>query len=138
MLSTRNALTNDKTLFQAISIGAYSDVINIFQGYDYAVDKSESFQDAFLSVLEGSTNTFLTIMKTLNGKEYRDYVVSARSLLKSTDYQWLYSLIVSNFNKPIDYNSITDTIGSLIIENYAQYVPSGYTDAIVTVPRTDI
>lgn len=137
LMDTRNSITDDQTLYRAIAMGGYQDIINLVNGYDYAVEKTNAFEEKFLSVIQGATQAFLNTYKQVNGKEYSDYVTSSKTILNSTDYSWIWSLVVNNYNKPIAYDMIVSNISNLFITNYKLFIPSGYSAPIESVPRGD-
>lgn len=137
MIVTRNAIIDDRVLYNAISMGATQDIVNLLKGYDYGINKTLAFENMFLTTVNTATQLYLDIYNSVNGKEYRDYVVSAKTLLKSKGFDWLYQPLVKNYNKPIDYDMLVVNISSLFIENYKLYIPKGFEAAIRKIPRTD-
>lgn len=137
LMNTRNSITNDQNLYRAIAMGGYQDIINLVNGYDYAVEKTNAFEAKFLNVIDGATQAFLNTYKQVNGKEYSDYITSSKTILNSTDYSWIWPLVVNNYNKPIAYDMIVSNISNLFITNYKLFIPSGYSAPIESVPRGD-
>lgn len=134
---TKDSVTNNKTLYETIVNGAADDLKGLFVGNEYSVNKIQAFEDKFLSVLSDAIQTYLKTYEQVNGNVRKDYAINARAILNETDYPWLFGAIMNNFNKPLDYDGITDVVSDLFLKNCLDFVPEGYETPIAGLPDED-
>lgn len=126
---TKDSINNNQRLFESIVANASDDLKAMFFGDDYAITKVEKFEEIYTSYLSESLATLEGLYSTINGKDRKDYAMTAQVVLKNQP--GLFPIIMQYYGKGIDYDTVIDKINQSFLKISKSLVPAEYKKEII-------
>lgn len=125
---TKDSITKNEALFGTVVSGGVDDLKGMFAGDTYAIDKINEFEKVHLTYLRTSIDFITALFEAHKGKDRKDFVQAVQVVLNKEGIakKILFGLVMSYYEKGIDYETIVEKLNVCFIKNWRSFVPEAY------------
>lgn len=123
---TKDSITSNENLFNAVIAGSSDDLKSMFFGDEWATTKIEVFEEVHINELQKQLALLMQVYTELkdSGCDRKDFALQGQVKLK--DYPQLFSILMQTFTQGFDYEVVTGKIDDMFLKYFEKYVPEEY------------
>lgn len=123
---TKDSITSNENLFEAVVAGSSDDLKSMFYGDDWAIAKIEAFEKTHLEELQKQVQVLLDVYTELrdSGCDRKTFALNGQVKLK--EYPQLFSILMQTYTNGFDYETVIGKIDDMFLKYYEKYIPKEY------------
>lgn len=132
---TKDSITKNEALFDAVVNGASDDLRGMFYGDDWAINKINEFEKVHLKYLTNSIAKLTDMHNALRGTDRKTFALQAQTQLKNSNEFYLFSLLMKYYQNGLDSSSMIDNLNSIFMKYFEQFVPEQYVKETIILEK---
>ena len=120
---TKDSITNNERLFNAVALGSSDDLRTMFTDDEYSLGKILAFEEAFLSNIGRMTREVLQAYEDLRHEDRRNYAVKGQE--RFIEERFLFNVLMLIFGNG-SHEKATKAIQEFFLKNYQRYIPEQF------------
>lgn len=127
---TKDSITSNERLYEAIVGGASDDLRAMFAGDDFAVSKIAAFESEYIQYLSNALLIIQGYYTEMRGRDRKDYAIKGQEITNKLGKPELFSLMMQMYTGTMSSEAMVKGIEKAFLKVWAKYVPELYSKEI--------